>query len=123
MSLTLRIALIVIVLLFILLILKAIRRKKMNITFSLIWIIIGLLLIVAVIVPHFIETISKALGFATPVNMLFCVTIFIAFYLIFNLTIIASGEYKKNTTLIQEISLLKKKVEDIEKNVLNKKED
>ena len=120
MSLTLRIAIIIVVLLFILLILKGIRRKKMNITFSLIWLIIGVLLIIAAIVPHLIETISKALGFETPSNMLFCVTIFIAFYLIFNLTVIASKENKKNTILIQEISLLKKKVKETEEKI-NKK--
>ena len=117
MVLTLRIALIFIVLVFILLILKSIRRKKMNITFSLFWLVIGCLLILAVIVPNLIETISKALGFETPSNMLFCITIFVAFYLIFNLMVIASGEYKKNTLLIQEISLLKKSVSELEEKV------
>ena len=115
MSLILRIALIIVVLLFILLILKSIRRKKMNITFSLIWIVIGVLLIIAAIVPHFIENVSKAMGFETPSNMLFCVTIFIAFCLILNLTSIASMEHKKNTILIQEVSILKKRVEELEK--------
>ena len=120
MSLTLRIALIIIVLIFILLILKAIRRKKMNVTFSLFWLVIGGLLILAVIVPNLIETISKMLGFETPSNMLFCVTIFIAFYLIFNLMVLASQEYRKNITLIQELSLLKKKVNELEEKINGK---
>ena len=57
MSITLRIALIIVVLIFIFLILKSIKRKKMNITFSLLWLVLGGALIVAVIVPNFIETI------------------------------------------------------------------
>ena len=46
--------------------------------------------------------------------MLFCITIFIAFYLIFNLTIKLSKEYQKSTLLIQEISLLKARVKKLE---------
>ena len=117
MSITLRVALIIIVLIFIILILKSIRRKKMNITFSLMWLIIGGALIVAVIVPNLIETISKVLGFETPSNMLFCITIFIAFYLIFNLMVLTSQEYKKNIALIQELSILKKKVNEMEEKI------
>lgn len=117
MSLILRIALIGITLVFLLIILKTIRRKKMDITFSLFWLIIGCLLIIAVIVPNFIETISKSLGFQAPSNMLFVVAIFVAFYSIFNLTIIVSKEYKKNVALIQEVSILKKRVEKLEEKL------
>ncbi len=117
MSITLRIALIIVVLIFIFLILKSIKRKKMNITFSLLWLVLGGALIVAVIVPNFIETISKSLGFETPSNMLFCVTIFIAFYLIFYLMQIVSKEYRKTIALVQEISLLKKRVNELEEKV------
>ena len=117
MSLALRIALVLITIIFIFLILKAIRNKKMNITFSLLWLIIGISLIIAICVPNLIETISKGLGFETPSNMLFCITIFIAFYLIFNLTVILSTEYKKNIALIQEVSLLKKRVSELEEKI------
>lgn len=120
MLLTLRITLIIITVIFIILILKGIKRKKLNITFSLFWLVTGILLIVAISVPNLIETISKQLGFEAPVNMLFCVTIFIAFYLIFNLTVILSGEYRKNLVLVQELSLLKKKVSELEKKVNGK---
>lgn len=120
MLLTLRIALIIITAIFIILILKGIKRKKLNITFSLFWLVIGILLIVAISVPNLVETISKKLGFEAPSNMLFCVTIFIAFYLIFNLTVILSREYRKNLVLIQELSLLKKKVSELEEKVNGK---
>ena len=49
--------------------------------------------------------------------MLFCITIFVAFYLIFNLTVRLSNEAKKNITLIQEISLLKEKISKIEEKL------
>lgn len=117
MNTTLKIALIIITLIYIFLILKSIRKKKINISFSIFWIITGIGLIVCTLVPNFIEYISKKLGFEAPSNMLFCITIFIAFYLIFNLTMILSKENHKNTTLVQEISLLKKKVKSLEEKI------
>ena len=122
MALTLKIALIAITAIYILLILRSIRRKKMNVSFSIFWIITGIILIIFAIVPNLVETISKVLGFEAPSNMLFVVTIFMAFYLIFNLTTIVSQENKKNILLIQEVSLLKKKVEELEEKMNDKKQ-
>ena len=122
MPLTLRIALIAITLIYILLILRSIRRKKMNVSFSIFWIIAGFILIIFAIVPNMVEAISKMLGFEAPSNMLFVLTIFIAFYLIFNLTTIISQENKKNVLLVQEVSLLKKKVKELEEKMIDKKQ-
>ena len=120
MSIVLRIALIVTTLIFIIIILQSIRQKKLNITFSLFWLVIGTLLILAIIVPNFIETISKFLGFRAPVNMLFVIAIFVAFYSIFSLSVIATSEYKKNILLIQEVSILKKRVKKLEETINGK---
>ena len=117
MSLTLRIALIVITLIYMFLILKSIRIKKISVSFSIFWLITGVALIICVLVPQMIAWISNKLGFATPSNMIFCITIFMAFYMIFNLTIIISKENKKNILLVQEISLLKKRVKTLEEKI------
>ena len=85
-------------------------------SFSLFWLITGILLIIALVIPNLVENISKTLGFEIPANMLFCLTIFVSFYLIFNLTVALSKENKKNTLLIQEVSLLKKRVDELEKS-------
>jgi hypothetical protein len=114
MQLSLRIALIAITLIYLFFIFKAIKNKKMQISFSVFWIITGFILIIAIAIPNMIENISKLLGFKLSVNMIFCVAIFLAFYLIFSLNIAISKENKKNTMLIQEISLLKKRVEELE---------
>lgn len=116
MQLTLRIALITITFIYLFIIVKAIKNKKMQISFSVFWIITGLILIISIAIPNMIENISKLLGFKLSVNMIFCVAIFLLFYLVFNLNIILSKENKKNTLLIQEISMLKKRVEELEEN-------
>ena len=116
MDLTLRIALIVITVIYLFIVLKAIKNKKVQISFSVLWILIGLILFIALAIPNLVDNVSKMLGFELSVNMIFCVAIFICFYLIFNLNIWVSKENKKNILLVQEISILKKRVEELEKN-------
>ena len=116
MSINLKIALIIITLIYLLLILRALKNKKLQVSFSMFWIISTLILIVAIIIPNFVEYLTKLLGFELPSNMIFCVTIFIAFYLIFNITLKLSQEHQKNVVLLQELSILKKKVSDLEKD-------
>ena len=128
MQLSLRIALLVITCIYLFLVLKAIKHKKLQISFSIFWLLTGIILIIALLIPNLIENISSALGFELTVNMIFCVTIFIAFYLIFNLTILISKQSRKNVTLIQEISILKEQVNALEKQikakgVIKEKED
>lgn len=114
MTKSLTIALLIIIVIYLLLILRAIKKGKMQISFSVFWILSGVILIIALIIPEFISKISNALGFAVPSNMIFCATIFIEFLLIFDLTLKLSKEYKRTITLVQEISLLKKRVEKLE---------
>lgn len=119
MKMSLNLVLIVITLIYIFLILKSIKKKKLQMSFSIFWLITGILLIIALLIPNLVENISKLLGFEVPANMVFCLTIFVSFYLIFNLTVALSKENKKNTLLVQELSMLKKRVEKLEEN--NKK--
>ncbi|MFR0822182.1 MAG: DUF2304 family protein [Clostridia bacterium] len=114
MQLTLRVALLVITCIYLFVILKSIKHKKMQISSSIFWLLTGVVLMIALLIPNLMDMISSILGFELTVNMIFCVTIFIAFYLIFKLTILLSKQSQKNVTLIQEISILKKRVEKLE---------
>ena len=77
---------------------------------------------ISIAIPNFINKISRWLGFELTTNMIFCVTIFIAFYLIFNLMILISDLKGKNVKLIQEISILKNRVNEIEKRQIKEDE-
>lgn len=110
----LKIVLIVIVVLYILFIIKAVKRKNMRINYLIFWSITGITLIIALLAPHFVDNISNMLGFGLPINMIFSVAVFIILYLIFDLTKQISKEQNKNIMLIQEISILKQRVEKLE---------
>lgn len=118
MQLSLKIALICILIIYLFCIIKAVKRKNMRIGYLIFWSITGVILIIALLIPNLVDNISSKLGFEMTINMIFSVAIFVILYLIFNLTILISKEENKNTLLIQEISILKKRVEELE----NKKE-
>lgn len=113
----LKIALIAMTVIYLFLILKEIKNKKLQISFSTFWLLSGIMLIIAIVIPNLIEILTKRLGFEIPANMLFSITIFIAFYLIFNLTVKLSKESQKNVLLIQELSILKRRVSELEEKI------
>ena len=121
MPLVLKIGLAIVIVLAIFIILKNIKKGKLQLSFSIFSIITGILLIIALAVPSLLENISSFLGFEVPSNMLFLVSIFVLFYLIFRLMIIVSSEYKKNVKLVQELSILKTKVEKMEEELNERK--
>lgn len=115
MQISLKIALIIIMLIYLFCIAKSVKRKNMRIGYLIFWSIIGAGLIVALIVPNLVDNVSKLIGFEVPINMLFSGAIFIILYLIFHLMTLISKDEKKTTLLIQEISMLKQRVEKLEK--------
>ena len=115
MQTNLKIVLIIVVLIYIFFILRAVKRKYMWIGYLAFWSITGGIWIIALLIPNLVENISSILGFGIPINMIFSIAIFIILYLIFNLTILISKEQNRNTLLIQEISILKKRINELEK--------
>lgn len=112
---SLKIALILILVIYILCIIKAVKRKGMRINYLIFWSFTGVILVISLVIPNLVENISNRLGFGIPINMIFSIAIFILLYLIFDLTMQVSEEHNKNTMLIQEVSILKKRVEALEK--------
>ena len=109
MPVVLKVLLIIVTAIYMLLLIRTIKKKNLQISFSVFWIVSGVLLVLALAIPNLIEEISHRLGFVAPSNMIFCLTIFVAFYLIFKLTIKLAQENERNTLLIQKISMLKKR--------------
>lgn len=119
MTSTLRIVLFIATFIYLILIIKKIKKRELQVSFAMFWIFSALILFIFLIFPQLLGILSDNLGFKTPSNMIFVVTIFIAYYLIYNLTSKLSQENKKNTILIQEVSMLKKRVENLENTNTN----
>lgn len=107
MEIKLKIFLIILLIISIYLIIRTIKYKKLSIKYGLYWTIIFLFLLIILIFPNIIESISLFLGFKELPNMLFLISIFILFYIVFRLYISISKLQEENRILIQEISILK----------------
>ena len=94
---------------------KIIKKRKIEGTLSLFWVISGFVLCIAIIFPQAVVKIAHFLGFEAASNMIFVIAIFTLFYKVFNLTLHISKQQSENVKLVQEISILKKKVEEIDK--------
>ena len=105
MSIYLRIILVVISMLSMLNILKRVRKSKLQIEYSIFWIVFSILLILVAIFPQPMFTLAQILGIQSPANMVFLFVIFILLIKLFNMTIEVSQLQYKQQELVQKIAL------------------
>ena len=87
----------------------------MSIRYGSFWIFLLILMSIAVIFPNILINISNFFGFEVASNMIFLIGFFFLFYIIFILTISLSKQKDQIKTLIQEISILKEKINENKK--------
>lgn len=105
MSIYLRIILVVISMLSMLNILKRVRKSKLQIEYSIFWIVFSILLILVAVFPQPMFVLAQILGIQSPANMVFLFVIFILLIKLFNMTIEVSQLQCKQQELVQKIAL------------------
>lgn len=110
MSLKLRISLFAFSILLAIITTVVLRKGRIPIKYSLLWYFSSLVVFLVAIFPFTIEFVANMLGFTTLSNLIAAMIIAILLFLTMSLTIITSGQKKKITLLIQEVSLLKEKI-------------
>ena len=91
------------------------RKGRISEKYSLLWYAMSIIIFILGLIPNIFEYIANLLGFETISNLVIaCIIALILLYMM-ALTIICSGQRKKITMLIQELSLLKKEVRENEK--------
>ena len=85
------------------------KRGRIPMKFALVWYVPSFAIVLLALVPSLFEIIAGILGFQTISNLV------AGFLIIIALTVIVAGQTTKINLLIQEVSMLKKKVNDNEK--------
>ena len=111
MSLKLRIALLIFSIILAIITTTILRKGRMPIKYSLLWYLSSFIIIILAIFPFILKWFASLLGFITISNLIIAIIIGILLFLTMSLTIITSGQNKKITLLVQEISILKSKLE------------
>lgn len=94
---------------------KLIAKGVLQLRYSILWLLVGTTFTILAIFPKILNLISQLLGIITPVNALFLTGYIFLLALIFSLTIAVSRYSDKVKDLVQEIALLKKEIEKINK--------
>ncbi|MBR2828604.1 MAG: DUF2304 domain-containing protein [Bacilli bacterium] len=90
-------------------------KGRISEKYSLIWLAISFIIFLVGFVPNFVTDISKVLGFEVMSNMIIAIILVLIVFITMTLTVMIAGQKKKTTLLIQELSILQKKVEEKEK--------
>lgn len=116
MSWILRIELILFAAVFLVVVFWAVSRKKLQLRYSLVWLLIALCIILAACFPGLVMFLSDLVGIETPSNFIYFLGIIVLLVLCFSLTCIVSRQSEQIKRLAQQLGIqthdLKKKEED-----------
>ena len=109
MSLNLKLVSVLFILLIVIIMIYALRKKRVSIKYAIVWFMASLVLLLFLIFPETLGWLTKLLGFEMGVNMIFAGLIGLLIFINIVLTVIVSGQSERIRLLIQEVSLLKGK--------------
>ena len=108
MSLELKITSIVAIAFIILLILHYVKKEKILIKYSLVWLLPCIILLIFILAPGTLTWTTNLLGFQTASNMILTLLVGLLLVITIALTVIVSTQKEQIRLLIQEVSILKK---------------
>ncbi|WP_018758690.1 DUF2304 domain-containing protein [Paenibacillus terrigena] len=94
-----------------------IRKYKLELKYSMLWLAVVLVIVLLALFPSSFVVISKIMGIEMAVNALFLVSIFFGYVLIFSLTITLSRSSMKIKELTQEVGLIKNELLQLKKEM------
>ena len=114
MSKTLQIFMLVAVAVYFVLLFYFLRRKRINLKYSLLWLFSGIVMLLLAVFPSLLDWAAKTVGIASPVNALFAIALFCVMIILMSLTAIVSRLNDQLLQLAQANALLEKRVSDLE---------
>lgn len=118
---TLRIVLSVAVICYFIIILYYLKKKMLELRYTLIWLAAGLCMGIMVFFPSLLIDFVHLLGIESNMNGLFILCLAFIIAILMMLTAIVSRFAMKVRTLIQEISMLEKRIRELENQINDEK--
>ncbi|MSS92741.1 DUF2304 domain-containing protein [Eubacterium sp. BL-380-WT-2B] len=114
MNITLRIFLAIAIIFFLVIIINLLRKQKLNLQYSLIWLFSVFALLLLITFPEIVYWISRIVGIETPVNVVYVIEAMFVLLILLSITIIISDLNEKNRKTIQALAILEKRVRELE---------
>ena len=115
MSKTLQFFMLLAVALYFVLLIFFLRRKRISLKYSLLWLFSGIVMLLLALFPRILGWVSAAVGIVTPVNALFAVALFCIIIILMSMTAIVSKQNAQLVQLAQANALLEQRVRELEK--------
>lgn len=90
------------------------KKRRLNIKYTLLWIFSGFLMLVLTIFPGLITFFSKLVGIIEPTNALFAALLFCMIIILMSLTAVISKMNEQIKRLTQTIAMLEKRLRELE---------
>ena len=110
----LQIVLSVAVIFYFIIILHYLKWKMLELKYTLIWLVAGFVMGIMIYFPDILVWISRIFGIQSNMNGLYILCIGFILMILMTLTSIVSRQNAKIRTLIQEISMLEKRIRELE---------
>ncbi|NBJ96801.1 DUF2304 domain-containing protein [bacterium 1xD8-48] len=110
----LRVTLSIAVICYFIIILYYLKKRMLELKYTLIWLAAGVVMGIMLIFPDLLEWFRSLLGIESNMNALYMLCFAFIIMILMTLTSIVSRQMLKIRVLIQEISMLEKRVRDLE---------
>ena len=113
---SLRVVLIFALIIYFVIILMLLKNKTLELKYTLLWMFSGFILALLVVWPEILEGFVRLIGIQSNMNGLFIMAFAFVIIIMMSLTSIVSKQANKIKLLIQELSIMEKRIRDLEKN-------
>ncbi len=117
MSSKLQIAMLIALGLYFLIIFQLLKRKSLNLKYTLLWLLSGIIMLLLAGFPEILNSLAVLVGIYDPTNALFAFMFFCVIIILMSLTAIASKLNEKNKRIIQSMALMEKRIRDLEEEI------
>lgn len=117
----LRITLSIAVICYFIIILYYLKRKMLELKYTLLWLVAGIVMGIMVFFPELLVIFVRMLGIESNMNGLYVLCFAFIIAILMSLTSIVSRQSIKIKTLIQEISMMEKRIRELENKTDEKK--
>lgn len=111
---TLQVTLSIAVICYFVIILYYLKRKMLELKYTLVWLMVGLIMGIMIYFPELLVHFVRILGIESNMNGLYILCIAFIMMILMTLTSIVSRQQMKIRILIQELSMLDKRIRELE---------
>lgn len=117
MSITIRLSLLAGVSFYAFWVLYFLRKEKLNLKYSLVWIFFVVIMYLLILFPQLVNYISILLGIKSPVNAVFVIESLFVLLILLSLTAIVSTQMVKIRKLSQSLAILENKLDKYDRMI------